>query len=199
MYFISKLARENNIKVLLSGVGGDDLFCGYRRHHALYLEKYWNWAPAKITGTIKNITARLDARKSLYRRMSKLFSGAELYGNDRLVNYYRWTDQNRLNSIYSSEFITQLGNDEAASPMLEFLEPLTGGITDMDRMLALDQRFFLADHNLIYTDKMSMAASVEVRVPFLDVDLVNLASSIPISNLSQENWIRRPIETMGTT
>ena len=46
-------------------------------------------------------------------------------------------------------------------------------------MLTLEQRFFLADHNLIYTDKMSMAAGVEVRVPFLDLDLVELAAAIP--------------------
>jgi asparagine synthase (glutamine-hydrolysing) len=46
-------------------------------------------------------------------------------------------------------------------------------------MLALEQRFFLADHNLIYTDKMSMAAGVEVRVPFLDLDLLTFASRIP--------------------
>jgi asparagine synthase (glutamine-hydrolysing) len=46
-------------------------------------------------------------------------------------------------------------------------------------MLALEQRFFLADHNLLYTDKMSMAAGVEVRVPFLDLDLVDFAARIP--------------------
>src|SRR2546429_8588304 len=47
-------------------------------------------------------------------------------------------------------------------------------------MLALEQRFFLADHNLTYTDKMSMAVGVEVRVPFLDVDLVEHAAKIPL-------------------
>ena len=47
-------------------------------------------------------------------------------------------------------------------------------------MLALEQRFFLADHNLAYTDKMSMAAGVEVRVPFLDLDLVEHAARIPL-------------------
>jgi len=49
----------------------------------------------------------------------------------------------------------------------------------MDKMLALEQRFFLGDHNLIYTDKMSMAAGVEVRVPFLDLELIDFAASIP--------------------
>ena len=47
-------------------------------------------------------------------------------------------------------------------------------------MLALEQRFFLGDHNLIYTDKMSMAAGVEVRVPFLDLELIEFAASIPV-------------------
>jgi asparagine synthase (glutamine-hydrolysing) len=46
-------------------------------------------------------------------------------------------------------------------------------------MLALEQRFFLADHNLLYTDKMGMAAGVEIRVPFLDRDLVRLANALP--------------------
>jgi asparagine synthetase B (glutamine-hydrolysing) len=44
-YFISKLARENDIKAWQSGAGGDDIFTGYRRHYALMLEKYWSWLP----------------------------------------------------------------------------------------------------------------------------------------------------------
>ena len=54
-------------------------------------------------------------------------------------------------------------------------------------MLALDQRFFLSDHNLLYTDKMSMAAGVEVRVPFLDLELFKLARSMP-SNYKQRGF-----------
>ena len=64
--------------------------------------------------------------------------------------------------------------------MTEFIRPLGEGIDRLDRMLALEQRFFLADHNLIYTDRMSMAAGVEVRVPFLDQELVEMASRIPV-------------------
>jgi asparagine synthase (glutamine-hydrolysing) len=59
-------------------------------------------------------------------------------------------------------------------------------------MLLLEQRYFLADHNLNYTDKMSMAAGVEVRVPFLDPDLVALAARIPDSYRQkggQGKWI----------
>src|SRR5262245_46460556 len=51
----------------------------------------------------------------------------------------------------------------------------------LHQMLALEQRFFLGDHNLLYTDKMSMAAGVEVRVPLLDPELVDFAACIPIA------------------
>src|SRR3990172_10160470 len=64
--------------------------------------------------------------------------------------------------------------------MLEFLKPLPKSVAPLERMLALEQRFFLTDHNLTYTDKMSMAAGVEVRVPFLDLDLVEYSARIPI-------------------
>ena len=63
--------------------------------------------------------------------------------------------------------------------MLDFLKGMPRGTTALDRILALEQRYFLADHNLIYTDKMSMAAGVEVRVPFLDLQLVEFAAHIP--------------------
>lgn len=65
--------------------------------------------------------------------------------------------------------------------MLEFLTGIPNDASPLDRLLALEQRFFLADHNLLYTDKMSMAEGVEVRVPFLDIDLVEFAARIPDS------------------
>jgi asparagine synthase (glutamine-hydrolysing) len=59
------------------------------------------------------------------------------------------------------------------------MRPLNGTTNALERVLALEQRFFLSDHNLTYTDKMSMAVGVEVRVPFLDTDLVEFAGRIP--------------------
>ena len=64
--------------------------------------------------------------------------------------------------------------------MLEHLERLDVSVSPLERMLALEQRFYLPDHNLIYNDKMSMKASVEVRVPFLDDEFVAFARRIPM-------------------
>jgi asparagine synthase (glutamine-hydrolysing) len=178
--YISQLARDQGMKVLLSGAGGDDLFTGYRRHRALQAERYWRWLPHGLRGGLAQVTASLDQHRALTRRLAKLFSGAALEGNERLVEYFRWAREAELLALYTPETRHALGAELAAKPMLDFLQPMPNSVKPLDRMLALEQRFFLADHNLIYTDKMSMAVGVEVRVPFLDLDLVEFAARIPV-------------------
>lgn len=177
--YISRLAREQGMKVLLSGVGGDDLFSGYRRHRAQSAECYWRWLPRPLRSGLTSLTQGLDQRRALFRRLSKLFQGAALEGDAQLVNYFVWSQREDLLGLYTKEFRAALGDAEADSPMRAFLAELPAGASPLERMLALEQRFFLADHNLIYTDKMSMAVGVEVRVPFLDNDLVEFAARIP--------------------
>ncbi len=177
--YISRLARGQGIKVLLSGAGGDDVFTGYRRHVAVNYERYWRWLPQSVRSGLERMTASANQRKPLFRRLAKLSSGAGLAGDARLANYFLWAKEAQLLGLYTPEFRAQLGKPAAADPMLQFLKPLPSSISPLDRMLALEQRFFLADHNLNYTDKMSMAAGVEVRVPFLDTDLVEFAARIP--------------------
>jgi len=175
------LARNQGIKVLLSGAGGDDLFTGYRRHLALNYERFWRWLPGGVRRRLDRATACLDQRRSFTRRLSKLFHGVGLEGDERLAAYFLWAQEADLLSLYTTKFRQQLGTERATQPMLDFLEPLPPSVPLLDRMLALEQRFFLADHNLTYTDKMSMAVGVEVRVPFLDVALVEHAARIPVS------------------
>ncbi|MCW6038007.1 asparagine synthase (glutamine-hydrolyzing) [Spirulina subsalsa FACHB-351] len=177
--YISRLAREQGIKVLLSGAGGDDLFTGYRRHQALMIERYWAWLPRSVRAQLERLTSGLDQRRSLTRRLGKLFQGAALEGDARLVNYFRWVDRKDLIALYTPDFRAALGDSQAEEPMLDFLAELPPNTHPIERLLALEQRFFLTDHNLTYTDKMSMAVGVEVRVPFLDLDLVEFASQIP--------------------
>jgi asparagine synthase (glutamine-hydrolysing) len=178
--YISRLAREHGTKVLLSGAGGDDLFTGYRRHQAVQYERYWSWLPREIRSGLEWATAGLDQRKPHFRRLAKLFVGCGLDGDARLTSYFLWAKESQLLSILTPEFRACLKMEPANRPLMEFLAPLPQSVSRLDRVLALEQRFFLADHNLNYTDKMSMAVGVEVRVPFLDLDLVEHAARIPI-------------------
>ncbi|MDB4888768.1 MAG: asnB1 [Gemmatimonadetes bacterium] len=179
--YISRLAREQGIKVLLSGAGGDDLFTGYRRHLAVQAERYWTWLPRSVRTGLERGSARLDQRKPMFRRMAKLFDGAGLSDDARLTNYFLWTKESVLLGLYTDEFRAELAEAKAITPMLDFLAAMPVRGDPLNRMLALEQRFFLADHNLTYTDKMSMAVGVEARVPFLDAELVEFAARIPVS------------------
>ncbi|NOY00124.1 MAG: asparagine synthase (glutamine-hydrolyzing) [Verrucomicrobia bacterium] len=190
--YISQLARTKGIKVLLSGAGGDDLFTGYRRHWAVQTEKYWRWLPKNIRGLLERETQNLDHRRTMFRRVAKLFNGASLDGDDRIVNYFAWARRDDLRKLYSPAFKSAIGDAKATEPMLEFLSEMPKRATSLERMLALEQRFFLTDHNLTYTDKMSMAAGVEVRVPFLDLELVKFAATLPMhlkQHGSEGKWI----------
>lgn len=190
--YISQLARDQGMKVLLSGAGGDDLFTGYRRHRAVQAERYWSRLPHGVRSGLAQVTAGLDQHRAFTRRLAKLFSGAALEGDNRLVEYFRWAREADLLALYTLETRQALGAQLAATPMLDLLQPLPNSVAPLDRMLALEQRFFLADHNLTYTDKMSMAVGVEVRVPFLDLELVEFAARIPMSlkqRGSEGKWI----------
>jgi asparagine synthase (glutamine-hydrolysing) len=193
--YISRLARSHGIKVLLSGVGGDDVFSGYRRHTAVMDHRYWSWLPARARAVAGSLaSAAVDRRGATGRRIGKLMSSIHLDGDELLVNYFRWARSDVLRSLYSPALRDAIGRRRPEQPMLDYLQDLPTLDYELDRLLALEQRFFLGDHNLPYTDKMSMAAGVEVRVPFLDQDLLEFAAQIPAPLKQRGNygkWILR--------
>jgi asparagine synthase (glutamine-hydrolysing) len=177
--YISQLARKNGIKVLLSGAGGDDLFTGYRRHNALMHEYLWSWLPLKVKSLISKTSLKISQKSNFYRRITKILKGIEFEGDDRIINYFTWNGTKDLENLFTSDFKYLLKNADASSTMKEHLKKIPEKISKLDRMLSLEQQFFLADHNLVYTDRMSMAVGVEVRVPFLDRELVEFAYNVP--------------------
>lgn len=177
--YISELAKDHGIKVLLSGAGGDDIFTGYRRHQALMFDKKLQMLPKCILSGLEQVTGKLDKNVTLFRRLAKLFNGSALSGEERIVNYFKWIDQHSLSFLYTADFRKEVADDLAEQPMIDFLKSAHTDSSDLDRMLALEQRFFTTDHNLLYTDKMSMATGVEVRVPLLARHLVDFAANIP--------------------
>jgi asparagine synthase (glutamine-hydrolysing) len=175
---ISRLAREHGIKVLLSGAGGDDIFTGYRRHYALQAERYWAGLPRGLRAGIAGAARRLPAGPVLTRRFRKAFSHADLEGDARIASYFQWLDESWVDRLLAPDVRAA---SRRADPLVASLSGLPASVPALNRMLYLECRHFLADHNLNYTDKMSMAAGVEVRVPLLDPDLVRLAFSLPLN------------------
>ncbi|MBM3882581.1 MAG: asparagine synthase (glutamine-hydrolyzing) [Verrucomicrobia bacterium] len=178
-FFISQLARENDIKVLLSGAGGDDVFTGYRRHRALPLEKYWTWLPQPARRLLREATQNVPVTTAAGRRVAKAFRYADLAGNERIASYFLWLAPGEIERLLSPSLREQMAGRRVLDSMARFLADAEPSVDDLSRMLALDCRYFLTDHNLNYTDKMSMATGVEVRVPLIDLEVVDYAAQIP--------------------
>ena len=190
--FIGRLARQHGMKVLLSGAGGDDVFSGYRRHRALALERYWRWLPKAFRHGLAIGSKKLPHKGPRSRRLSKALRNCDLASDERIASYFFWTDPATVRSLYGPMF--QDAEIQSAVPLLGTLQRLSPGVPDLNRMLAVEQTFFLADHNLNYTDKMCMAAGVEARIPLLDPDLVALAARLPLNHkqrAGQGKWILR--------
>jgi asparagine synthase (glutamine-hydrolysing) len=177
---ISELARSQGIKVLLSGAGGDDIFTGYRRHFALTQERWWSGWPRSLRAGLAGIAGHLPVTHPLTRRVGKAFQYAGQDADHRLVSYFLWTNPTQALNLLHPAFRAGLSTESLYDPMLQTLGDLPPGEAPLNRMLYLECKHFLADHNLNYTDKMGMAAGVEVRVPLLDLDLMDLAGSLPL-------------------
>lgn len=183
---IAERARADGYKVLLSGAGGDDLFSGYRRHAALQYESAWSWLPsgvrrpvARVARSIASGKSRLNLTSPLVRRGAKALSYADADGDARIATYFWWNTPELRRSLLGPRLREALAGDDPSAPMLESLSRLPSATGPLDRMLFLEQKHFLTDHNLNYTDRMGMAAGVEVRVPLIDLELVRFAARIP--------------------
>ncbi len=177
--FISQLARRHGIKVLLSGAGGDDIFTGYRRHHALIREPWWTWLPVPVRTALSRASHAFRPKTELRRRLIKAFRHADLAKDARIISYFQWIAPEHLEPALGPAL---LGAAESAArgPVAEALAQLPAQVHPLNRMLYLEGKFFLTDHNLNYVDKVSMAHGVEVRVPLLDPELVALAARLPL-------------------
>ncbi len=177
--FISQLAHEHGIKVLLSGAGGDDIFTGYRRHYALQQERYWSWLPNYVRKGLSIASKQIPIGFPISRRIGKAFNYADWENPARLSSYFFWLHPNKVLALLHPDIRANITSNSITAPLIHATENLPNCATELDKMLYLESKFFLADHNLNYTDKMSMAMGVEVRVPLLDPDLINLAASLP--------------------
>lgn len=174
---ICKLAREDGCKVLLSGVAGDELFSGYRRHQALTYHQYLDFIPSFLGKVIPPFLHKINTNFAIGRRTKKILNGLTLDKTQRIYQYYEWLSLDTVKDLFKDR-----KSIETYSPQVFFeslLQEISLEKSDLNKLLFWDLKTFLPDHNLNYTDKMSMATGVEVRVPFLDIELLEFSCQIP--------------------
>ncbi len=195
---IAEKARERGIPVLLSGAGGDDLFSGYRRHWALAFERRWSWLPRGVRLGLQRIASNQAGGRGRWqsntalRRLTKMFAYAGDDADRRMVSYFWWSTEALRRTLYSREFASRVAGVDAAEPLLASLEDIPREKDPLQRLLYLESRHFLPDHNLNYTDRAGMAVGVEIRVPLLDLDLVRLATRVP-AGMKQQGRLGKAI------
>ncbi|MFE9043597.1 asparagine synthase (glutamine-hydrolyzing) [Streptomyces sp. NPDC007818] len=180
-YLICAAAREAGVKVMLSGMGADELFAGYRKHLANLLALRYQRVPRPLRRGLSAAVDRLpvaSARRG-YRsvRFAKRFlSFADLPEETAFRRSYTLYDRAELLALVDPDLAWTV--DDVLTE-----HTVVYGDNDLDdfvnRMCLGDARMFLPGLNLAYTDRSSMAASTEVRVPYVDVEVVRAAFAVP--------------------
>ncbi len=193
---ISKKARELGIKVLLSGSGGDDIFSGYFRHNVVELEKIWKWVPLPFRKALAFSSHHLAKssggvtllRNGRLRKVAKVMESLQWDLEHRISSCFMATFSDSVAPILGERFQSQdLQRTNELEPFIRSLGRIKGEKNLLNRILYLETKHFLADHNLNYVDKMSMSQGVEVRVPLVDKQLVNFVAKIP-PKLKRKNF-----------
>ena len=163
--------------MILSGVGGDELFGGYRRYLGSHYQAYFARLPARLRRAALALGAKLpsDRHSPLLNamRLAKGFlAAADLSFEERYRSYVRV-----FSADVAAELLRQARSAEP-DPLADAFRAATS-TDDLNRMLSVDADTQLPDDLLLLTDKMSMAVSLECRVPLLDQELVELAAGMP--------------------
>ena len=179
LYFVSRLAREH-VTVVLTGEGSDEMFAGYARYRTYALNRRWLPVYRILPGAVRRaIRARVASspllRASVRRKLQHTFIGL---GED-------------LESLYLDNFYSAIPVAEQRAQLASCPAPpesayrnyirywkQAGGLALVPRMLYADQKTYLVEL-LMKQDQMSMAASIESRVPFLDHEFVEFSTRVP--------------------
>ena len=192
-YLVCREAHKQ-ATVMLSGVGGDELFAGYRKHAA----HYWAQAYRKMPSFARNLFEkgllalpgmRGSSLKGPVRMAKKMARGASLPPADRFIMDSTYLNARQKSALYTSELQSALSqSDPTIRHHASFKRVQDADF--LNQMLYLDSKIFMASLNLTYNDKMSMASSVEVRVPFLDRELAEFVAWNVPPHLKLKGFLR---------
>lgn len=175
LYLITKLAKRH-VTVALCGQGSDELFAGYDKHVGTKLTRYYHLIPYLFREKLLVPFAEgLPGLASLKRATISLHEEDEV---QRCISMSTIFSPQMKSKLYSSDIKSCIDKDIGMNLVRSYLNEAPSS-DPLSRILYLDIKMALADDLLMYFDKMSMANSIEIRVPFLDHNLVELATKTP--------------------
>ncbi|HDY90470.1 MAG TPA: asparagine synthase (glutamine-hydrolyzing) [bacterium] len=179
-FLVSKLA-SNEVKVVLSGDGGDELFGGYKTYQAYKIARWYNRMPRsmrKLAAIGVNHIPSSSDQQSLIFKLKKFIRGVEF--EPEFANTIWWGAYlpEESKQLLSEDISHAVDGHTGYEPIDLYLKDIDG-MDGLNRIFYLDLKLYLQDNLLVKVDRMSMAHSLEVRVPFLDTKVVEMACQLP--------------------
>lgn len=176
-YLVAKAAAKS-VRVVVSGIGGDELFLGYRplirMKRLAHIIRFWRCLPGDLRSTLSNLSKEKKFRLLPGNRY--LQRALELFENPTLMRMRR--DETEKNELYTPEFCRALNSHEKSE---EVIERWLSGLDEetIVKLTRLDLKHYLHSTLLRDFDVMTMIHSLEGRAPFLDHELIEFAYNIP--------------------
>jgi asparagine synthase (glutamine-hydrolysing) len=191
MYFVSQRARQD-VKVALIGQGPDELFGGYKRHLGVHYGEWWRRLPTGLRSIMGFAVSQLPRNETLKRGVSSLGTEDRL---KRYQNVFSLAPAETIDGLFQDDLLPERRGHE----LIDYWRALVPQMVHTDELggfQLLEIRSSLPDELLMYADKLSMAHSLEVRVPYLDRTVVEyvqrLGSQFKIRNGSRK-WLHRRV------
>ena len=183
-YLVAQMAKEY-VTVVLTGLGGDEVFAGYRRYCGNRMARWYERIPLALRHGFEKIInilpASEESRLLNYSRLAKKFiAGAHLSPEERYFSWNSFFTEELKNELYSEQLKAHLNSEPSFAVLKRYFDEVSSP-EFLDKAQYVDQKTYLVEDPLMLTDKMSMANSLEARVPLLDHKLAELAAQIPAS------------------
>jgi asparagine synthase (glutamine-hydrolysing) len=191
MYFVCELARSR-VKVALMGQGPDELFGGYRRHLGIHYGSLWRTSPSWLRALVGSGIRKLPRNETLKRGIYSLDLEDR---RRRYQNVLSLVSGDRIDGLFQDGLLPPGAGDRVLECWAD-LFPLMEHTDELGAFQFLEVRSTLPDELLMYADKLSMANSLEVRVPFLDREVVEYAEKLNSSFKIRHGvgkWLHREV------
>jgi len=183
LFLLSQLVRQNHLKVVLTGEGGDEVFCGYNIFREAKVRRFWSRRPdsarrAALVGELyPYIFGSTRSKRSL-----QLFFGRWLKNvDDPLFSHIaRWENTRKTKTFFSDQLNAAIGSYSPYEQVMQSFPPVYERCGLLTKAQYLEMAIFLSDYLLSSQgDRVAMAHSVEIRLPYLDHRIIDFMARVP--------------------